>query len=284
MDAEAFEELAGYYGPGSVTWRVGREAVLLMGGGRAVLMQLAHPLVAAGVYQHSSYEQDQAGRFRRTFELGQTLAFGTRSEARKAAQTINQRHKPVQGTLQRQAGDFTADAAYHARDPELLLWVHATLVESILHVYQLLVAPLALAEQERYWQESFASARLLGLTPAQLPSNLAAFKGYMQDMLGSSKLAVTPEARRLADLVLHPRAPLPTRPLFEATANITIGLLPLRLREMYGYRWNAGQQYLFNAWVKSTKRLLPLLPVWLREFPRARAAKARVRHALAETA
>lgn len=284
MDAEAFEELAGYYGPGSVTWRVGRETVLLVGGGRAVLMQLAHPLVAAGVYQHSSYQQDPAGRFRRTFDLGQALAFGTRSEARKAAQTINQRHKPVHGTLQQQAGDFGPDAAYRARDPDLLLWVHATLIETILQVYQLLVAPLAPAEQERYWQESFASARLLGLTPAHLPPTLAAFNSYMQTMLSSNTLAVTPEAKTLASLVLHPRAPLPTRPLFEATANITIGLLPPRLREMYGYRWSQGQQFLFDAWVHSTKRMLPLLPAWLREFPRARAAEARVRHALAEIA
>ncbi|HEY7127527.1 MAG TPA: oxygenase MpaB family protein [Ktedonobacterales bacterium] len=284
MDSEAFEELAGYYGPGSVTWRVGREAVLLVGGGRAVLMQLAHPLVAAGVSQHSSYEQDPTGRFRRTFTLGQTLAFGTRSEARKAAQTINQRHKPVEGTLHAAAGDFAAGAPYHARDPDLLLWVHATLIESILHVYQLLVAPLAPAEQERYYQESFASVRLLGLPPAHLPQNFAAFTDYMQMMLASNNLAVTPEAKTLANLVIRPRAPLPTRPLFEATANITIGLLPPRLREMYGYHWNAGQQFLFDAWVRSTRRMLPLLPGWLREFPRARAAEARVHHALAETA
>jgi uncharacterized protein (DUF2236 family) len=284
MDSEAYEELAGYYGPGSVTWHVGREAVLLAGGGRAVLMQLAHPLVAAGVYQHSSYQQDPAGRFRRTFDLGQTLAFGTRSEARKAAQTINRRHKPVQGTLPAQAGEFAAGAAYSARDPELLLWVHATLIETILRVYQLLVAPLALAEQERYWQESFTSACLLGLTPAQLPPNLPAFRDYMQTMLSSNKLAVTPEARTLANLVLHPHAPLPTRPLFEATANITIGLLPPRLRDLYGYHWSAAQQFLFDAWVHSTRRTLPLLPGWLREFPRARAAEARVRHALAEIA
>ncbi len=284
MDAETFEELAGYYGPGSITWRVGREAVLLVGGGRAVLMQLAHPLVAAGVSQHSSYEHDPAGRFRRTFELGQTLAFGTRSEARKAAQTINQRHKPVEGMLDAAAGDFAAGSPYHARDPELLLWVHATLIDSLLHVYQLLVAPLAPAEQERYWQESFASVRLLGLPPAHLPPNMPAFKDYMQAVLASNQLAIIPEAKTLANLILHPRAPLPARPLFEATANITIGLLPPRLRDMYGYHWSVGQQFLFDAWVRSTRRVLPFLPNWLREFPRARAAEARVRHALAESA
>ena len=279
MDTDAFNELAGYYGPGSVTWRIDREAVMLAGGGCAVLMQIAHPLVAAGVSAHSAYERDPIGRFKRTFELSQALVFGTRSEARKAARTINQQHKPVVGTLNGEAGEFSAGTAYRARDPELLFWVQATLIDTLLRVYQLLVAPLTLAEQERFYQESLPVAPLLGLSADHMPPNLAAFTEYMRDMLTGDKLAVTPEAQQLARLVLHPRTPLPTRPLFEATAGITIGLLPPRLRTMYGFRWSAGQQFLFNAWVHSTRRLLPLLPSWLRELPGARAADARMRHA-----
>ncbi len=282
MDPGALSELAGYYGPGSITWRIDREAVLALGGSRAVLMQLAHPLVAAGVSQHSAYTSDPAGRFRRTFVLSQALVFGTRSEARKAAQTINRRHQPVRGTLGTTAGSFSSDAAYQARDPALLFWVHATLVDTILWLYPLLIAPLAPAEQEAYYLESLSSVRLLGVPPDYAPSTLAAFHDYMHTMLASDKVAVSPAARTLAAHVLHPPITPLAWPLFEATSQVTIGLLPPRLREQYGYRWGTGQQLLFDAWVQTTRRAIRSLPPWLREFPTARAAEQRIRRALRE--
>ncbi len=280
MDTEALSELAGYFGPGSITWRIDREAALMLGGNRAVLMQLAHPLVAAGVSQHSVYRSDPYGRFRRTFALSQALVFGTRSEARKAAHTINRRHQPVYGTLKSTAGDFPGGTPYQARNPALLFWVHATLVDTVLLLYPMLIAPLAPAEQEQYYQESLRMVRLLGLPPDYAPPTLAGFHDYMQSMLASDQLAVTPEARELATLVLHPPAPLVVWPLFEATANITIGLLPPRLRTMYGYHWSPVQQLLFDGWVQSTRRAIRRLPPWLREMPTARAAEQRVLRAL----
>ncbi len=281
MDREAFSEVAGYYGPGSVTWRVDREAVLLLGGSRAVLMQLAHPLVAAGVSDHSAYRTDPFGRFRRTFDLTQAIVFGTRTEARQAAQTINQRHQNVRGALDTDAGSFASGAAYQARDPDLLLWVHATLIDTILMIYSLLVAPLSPAEQEQFYLESLQTARLVGLSPDRCPPTLDAFQEYMRAMLSSDRLAVTPAAKELAALVLHPPKLPVAWPLFEATANITTGLLPPRLREMFGYRWGRGQQVLFAGWVGATRRTLRMLPPLLREFPQARAAEQRVARALA---
>lgn len=280
MERETLSEVTGYYGPGTITWRVVREAALLFGGNRAVLMQLAHPLVAAGVSAYSAYRSDPYGRFLRTFNLTQTMVFGTRAEARQAAQTINQRHQKVRGTLDEAAGSFASGAAYQARDPELLLWVHATLIETILRLYPLLVAPLAPAEQEQYYQESLQMVRLLGLPQDRCPPTLSAFQVYMDTMLSSDQLAVTPAAKELAALVLYPPAPLVAWPLFKATTTITLGLLPPRLRELYGYRWGRSQQVLFNAWVQHTRRLLPRLPLRLREFPAARAAEQRVRLAL----
>jgi len=276
MDRETFSEVAGYYGPGSITWRLGREAVLALGGNRAVLMQLAHPLVAAGVNDHSAFRRDPYGRFLRTYELTQAIIFGTRAAANKAAQTINQRHQHVRGTLGGAAGSFPSGAAYQAHDPDLLLWVHATLIDTVLQLYPMLIAPLAPAEQEQYYQESLRTVRLLGLPPDRCPPTLAAFHEYMRAMLNSDALAVTPAAKDLAALVLHPPARPVVWPLFEATANITIGLLPPRLRAMYGYSWGRGQQFLFDAWLRSTRRALPHLPPWLREFPMARAAEQRV--------
>src|SRR5215467_5724310 len=117
----------GYYGPESVTWKISREAAILLGGARAVLMQLAHPLVAMGVSEHSKYMTDPFGRARDTFLLGQMLNFGSTQTARQAAHTINRSHKHVHGTLPDQVGKYPAGTPYDARDPELLLWVQATL-------------------------------------------------------------------------------------------------------------------------------------------------------------
>jgi uncharacterized protein (DUF2236 family) len=280
MDGETFSDLAGYYGPGSISWRVVREAALLFGGNCAVLMQLAHPLVAAGVNEYSAYRSDPYGRFMRTLTLTQTIVFGTKTEARQAAQTINQRHQKVRGTLDTAAGSYADNTPYQARDPDLLLWVHATLIDTILRLYPMLIAPLAPAEQEQYYLESLQAVRLLGLPREHCPPTLAAFNDYMRMMLESDRLAVTPAAKELAALVLHPPAPAVVWPFFEATANITIGLLPPRLRAMYGYRWGRGQQMLFDLWVRQTRRMLRYLPPWLREFPAARAAEQRVLRAL----
>ena len=186
----------------------------------------------------------------------------------------------MRGTLDTAAGRFPSGAAYQARDPELLLWVHATLIDTILLLYPRLVAPLAPAEQEQYYLESLHSVRLLGLAPERCPPTLAAFQQYMRSMLSGDRLAVTPAARELAALVLHPPALPVAWPLFEVGTTITTGLLPARLRELYGYHWGRGQQLLFDAWVGGTRRALPQLPPWLREFPAARTAEQRVAHAL----
>ncbi|HXR66709.1 MAG TPA: oxygenase MpaB family protein, partial [Ktedonobacteraceae bacterium] len=113
----------GYYGPGSVAWKVNREWIVLLGGTRAVLMQIAHPLVALGVGNHSSYMTDPFGRAERTFTLGEKLTFGSSRTARQAARTINNFHKHVHGHLPTDAGAFANGTRYDARDPELLLWV-----------------------------------------------------------------------------------------------------------------------------------------------------------------
>ncbi len=142
----------GYYGPHSATWKLGGEAAVLLGGGRAVLMQIAHPLVAMGVSEHSSYMSDPYNRTMHTFMLGQLLTFGSTTTARKAARTINNLHVHVHGTLNTSAGEYTRGTAYYARDPELLLWVHATLVDTVLLVYRTLSGPVSLEEQDRYYQ------------------------------------------------------------------------------------------------------------------------------------
>ena len=271
------DELAGYYGPESMTWRIGSETALLLGGGRAVLMQLAHPLVAAGVGRFSSYATDPWGRAGRTIDLMTRLTFGTRSEARLAARTINRLHAGVAGSLDEPAGDLNAGTPYHARDLELLLWVLATLIDTGILVYTLLVGPLSPAERERYYQESKATTALLGLPASLMPLTLSAFHSYVRDTLESDRLSVTPAARDVARQVMHMPVPVMLRPVLMATEQFTIGILPPRLRTLYGFTWDEHRQALLDLSAASLRHLLPLLPPRVREIPQARAARHRLR-------
>jgi uncharacterized protein (DUF2236 family) len=280
LDARKLEddeaERRGFLGPQTVSWRIGGERALLIGGGRAVLMQLAHPLVAAGVGQHSSYRKDPWARTFRTIELMQRLTFGTRRDALDAARTINRLHTHVRGTLDVEAGTLSSDTPYYAKQADLLLWVVATLLDTVLLLYPMLVAPLSAADQERYYQESRYSIGLLGLPAVRMPETLSAFRAYMRSMLEGDTLATTPAARQVAAITMHMPVPLPLRPAFVLGEQVTIGLLPPRLRALYGYTWDAHRQAWLSAAAASSRHLMPLVPAQLRLVPRALAAWRRV--------
>jgi uncharacterized protein (DUF2236 family) len=238
--------------------------------------------VAAGVGQHSSWSSDPWGRTLKTIELTQRIAFGTRGDARDAARFINHLHAGVSGTVGWDTRQFSADTAYQARDPALLFWVLATLIDTILTLYPMLVAPLTDEEQARYYAEAVRSATLLGMPESVAPPSLAAFRVYMREMLASDVLAITPEAERVARVVMHMPAPFIARPVLMGAEQVTIGLLPPRLRELYGFTWDWRRQLLLDAWVRGTREVYPRLPKSVRLMPAARAARRRMR--MAETA
>ncbi len=257
----------GYYGPGSATWKIASEAVITLGGTRAVLMQIAHPLVAMGVSEHSSYMTDPFGRTEHTFILGQKLSFGSIATAQEAARTINRLHAHVHGILPDRAGAYSSGAQYRARDPELLCWVHATLIDTILYVYPLFIAPLSEEEQEQYYQESKSMAHLLGLPAADMPRTVNDLRQYVDKMVHSNHLAATPQSRQLARQVLFPRTPAILRPLLHLNTQITCALLPQPVREIFGLEWSAGQQRGFELFARSIRALVPRLPTDLRVLP-----------------
>jgi uncharacterized protein (DUF2236 family) len=257
----------GYYGPGSATWKIASEAAITLGGARAVLLQIAHPLVAAGVFEHSSYMTDPFGRAEHTFVLGQMLTFGSTSTAHDAAHTINRLHTHVHGTLTDQAGAFHSGTPYRARDPKLLLWVHATLIDTILSVYPLLIGPLCWQEQEQYYQESKTLAHLLGLSPQDMPETVQDLRQYVDDMVHSNRLAATPQARQLAHQVLFPQTPALVRPLLHLNAYITNALLPQPIREIYGIEWSISQQRSFEISMRGLRTVISRLPLSLRVLP-----------------
>ncbi len=271
----------GYYGPDSVTWKIGREWVVLLGGARAVLMQLAHPLVALGVSQHSDYMIDPFGRAGRTFMRGEELTFGATPLARQAARTINNQHKHVHGQIPMDAGCFAQGTSYDARDPELLLWVHATLVDTLLLGYTTFIGPLTHAEEAQYYEESKAVAHLLGLLPEQMPEGIDDLKHYVYKMIQSNRLAPTLQARELAFQTLFPPVSNAFRPLMHLNLYITNAMLPQSIREIYGFDWNKRQQRVFDLSARSLRLVLPRLPMLFRELPITRRLMRREARRLA---
>lgn len=267
MNTSSYSHNYGYYGPASVTWKVWRDSIVMLGGARAVLMQLAHPLVAIAVSAHSSYMTDPFGRAERTFLLGELLTFGSFEKARMAARTINHLHSAVHGTLPIDAGAFAKGTPYDARNPELLLWVHATLVDTMLLCYPLFIGPLTPIEQETYYQESKGVAHLLGLPPEKMPRTVHDLREYVQDMVHSNRIVATPQARQLAHQVLFPPVPAILRPIMHLNLQLTCALLPQPVREIYGLQWGSARQHIFDLSAWAMRAIIPRLPMYLREIP-----------------
>ncbi len=257
----------GLFGPESVAWKVAKEAVLNIGGARAVLMQLAHPLVAAGVSTHSSYMRDPIGRALRTFTLGQMLTFGSLTTVRQASRFINRLHTHVHGTLPTAAGMYAEHTPYKARDPELLLWVYATLIDTTLLIYPMFVGPFPPEEQEQYYQESKVLAPFLGLRAEHMPKTVEDLRRYVQDMVYSDRLAATPQARRLVQQVLFPPIPSVFRPFLHLHLQITCALLPQPVRDIYGLEWGPKRQRVFEISTIGLRTIISHLPESLRVIP-----------------
>lgn len=259
-------------GVGAVAQKINSEVVLLLGWGRAILLQLAHPLVASGVAEHSSFSAGPATRLRRlrqTIKAMIDLTFGTPEEVQAAADGINAIHDRVHGELSETAGNIPAGTTYSAHDPELLTWVHATLLDSFLITYELYVGPLTSEEKNRYCAEARSIETLLGIPPGFLPDNLADLDHYMEKMYAGGEIVVTETARRLAPEVVSPATPWMMRPVLWVFSFPTIGLLPTTIRQGYGYGWFWWQRLLLRFSAGATRTLLPFVWSTLRHWPRA---------------
>jgi len=253
---------------------------MLAGWGRAILLQIAHPLVAQGVADHSGFARDRRGRVRRlerTVRAMLALTFGTAEEAADAAAGINKIHDRVNGRLREGAGAFAAGTGYSAHDPALLAWVHATLVDTFLLTYERFVAPLSPAERDRYCREAGGVAPLLGIPPDALPRNTDELTAYMERMLSSGEIVVTGTARSLAREVLSPGLPWPARPLLALARLTTVGLLPPPIREAYGLEWSPRRERALHLLSAAARQSLPFLPPLMRHWPAARTAARRER-------
>jgi uncharacterized protein (DUF2236 family) len=267
MASGSLNEDHGLFGPDSIIWRVNRESAVTLAGTCAILMQFAHPKVAAGVRDHSSYQVDAAGRLRRTLDLTMAIVFGSRLEAMQAVRAINSRHRTVRGP------------GYSAMDPDLLLWVHATLVYSAIHGYRALVGPLRDAEADQYYQDTKEIGVLLGVPRELYPASVESFEAYLRGMIDRREVAVGADARRMSEVILHPEFRGVPRMAFAPLTVITAGLLPPSLREGYGLKWGRAQRAAFAAFRAGLPRLLAIAPEPVRWLPPARDAYRRSRTA-----
>ena len=282
-------EAAGFFGPESVTWKIDREMVLFLGGPRSLLLQIAHPAVAAAVEEHSDFRVDPLGRLNRTLDAVFTIVFGDRKAAREAAARVVRRHGPVKGVIDEKSASPWSGKTYDARDPELLLWVHATLVDTALLVYELVVGKLERRERERYYEESRVVGELLGIPFTVLPKTLDDFEDYFRSMVDGPALHVGRIARAQKEDLLRidpsygftsiygaewgkrwgraiDRAPM-KRLYGDVVRVVAAGMLPPRLSDAYGYRWGRRERVAYRALMGSMRATVPFVPKSVRFLP-----------------
>ena len=263
------------FAPSSITWRINREAAILAGGGVALLLQVAHPLVAAGVVAHSRFRTEPLQRLRNTLELMLTIVFSDAGDAIAAIREIERRHGRVRGTLETDIGRYPRGTPHNANDPELMFWVLATLVDTALRVYEMLIAPLDAADKTAYYEESKITARLFGIPEATVPHTWRDFQHYMNRMINGDALAVGPAGEEIAASIVDPPLVPGLKQVLQLSNIFTIGLLQPPLRERYGYSWSVVHEAGLTAAATLGQLSIPWLPSIARLMPQARAAMAR---------
>ncbi len=264
----------GFFGPASITWQVNRECAVFLGAGRAALLQLAHPWVAAALQQHSSLMNDAIGRFHSTFRVIYTMLFGTRAQALAASRQLYAVHRYIQGELPAGLGMYGRHDHYEANEVTALRWVYATLVESAILAYDFVLPPLSGPTREIYYRESHRIAALCGIPSALLPPDWTALTVYVAEMMDSPRLAVNEPAMRMGQAVLsgvgtRVRAPGWYRAL-------TASWLSRDLREGFGLPFGAAEQRALNRARRWLPRLYPHLPEALRFVGPFHEAQARL--------
>jgi uncharacterized protein (DUF2236 family) len=254
------------FSPSSVFWRVNRELVSGLAGPRAVLMQIAHPLIAAGVAEHSRYREHRFARLYRTSMAAAAITFGSRDLALRTIGAINRRHLAVHGTLQKQAGVFPAGTPYDANDPELKLWVLKTITDSALLVYETFVSPLSESEREEYYRDSLIVAKLFDIPEHLIPPTYSDFRRYMTGMLGGDVITVSDTAREIARQLFS--GSIDGRLLFLGSA-VGIGLLPERLRSQFSFGWTERRESWLARAAAASRRVRGHVPSILCSSPMA---------------
>lgn len=257
----------GYFGPQTITWKLYREPYTIVGGVRALLLQVAHPAVAEGVARYSNFKSDPFGRGFRTFKAMARIYFGDREQADQTARRLHHIHSGVRGEV--------GQKSFVATDPDLLLWVLATLTDTTIRVFERMPLPdLPTDWRERFYEESKITARLMGIPDEAYPQTLNDFQNYFNQMLHNDLLGSTPACRDIAQaIVRHPKAPGKWLDRFAA------GWMPEPLCTRLGITTRADSEQRLFRLMRRAHRLFLLIPRSLRYNPAYHQAMARIARA-----
>jgi uncharacterized protein (DUF2236 family) len=258
-----------YFDDSSVLRRVQREHFVALSGPRALLMQAAHPVAFTGFFMSTGSLEDPYSRLRRTADVLDTIIWGSRTDADRATAVVRRIHATKRGTLPEAVGKFPAGTPWAADDPELLLWILATLADSAWVLYERYVGPLKRSERDSYWQDMRVIGRLFGLRDGDMPPTSIELEAYVKEMIEGDVLHVSEQARELGiEIVLNPPVPVLARPLLELANFVTIGLLPAKIRRQYGLRWDPMRSVTLRVGAEYARRLVvPALPGRVRYRP-----------------
>lgn len=249
---------AGIFGPSSISWRVNRESALFLGAGRAALLQLAHPWVAAALDRHSNLRADPIARFHNTFRVVFSMVFGSLEQALAASQYVYELHTRIEGELPEAVADYLQGSRYEANEVNALVWVFSTLIESAVQAYDCVLPPLSRDERDAYYAESKTLAALFGIPPEALPPDWLEFEAYNREMLSSRLLGASAASRETAHWLLRgsgTRVPVPSW-----YRSLTIANLPERLREEFHLshtKQEAAMAERARYWLLCTYRRIP---------------------------
>jgi uncharacterized protein (DUF2236 family) len=265
---------AGIFGPSSVSWKVNRESALFLGAGRAALLQLAHPWVAAALDHHSNLRNDPLARFHNTFRVVFTMIFGTLAQALAASRHLYNLHTRIKGDLPEDVAGYRQDSSYEANEVNALIWVYATLLESALLAYESVLPPLSSDEREAYYQESKTLAALFGIPAEALPSDWGGFEAYNREMLASGMLGVNALSREMAQRVLHGRGSwVPVPEWYRA---MTAASMPERLRSEFALGYGRREEEAAARARSRLAKIYPKMPAALRFVGPYQEAEARL--------
>ncbi len=255
------DEDSGLFAPESMMWKISREHIILLGGPCAAILQVAHPAIARGVAEHSDFRKNALGRLTRTLEAVYQISFGTKAEVQQMARHIAAIHAKVRGEL---PGTTSASGYYSAMDPDLQLWVLATLVFSAVRMYEHFLTPLTLQEKEGYLADMRVWGTYFGLPLQHGPQDWASFAGYYNGMISGPVLGSDPICREVAQLVAWPQRPLWFKLAAWPLLPLTTEVLPSPVREKLGFSSVPWTRFLWKLLTVILPKIYCHLPKKLR--------------------
>jgi uncharacterized protein (DUF2236 family) len=253
-------------GPETIVWRRAGDVRVLLAAGYALVLQVAHPTVGAGVSEHSSFQEDPWGRLLRTLDYACTMVYGGETAARATGARIRGTHARIKGV--RPDGQ-----PYSALEPEAYAWVHATLAQGIVIAHERFGRRFSEAQREELWAQWLALGVLLGIEAHDLPADWPGFCCYFNEMT-MHRLQRTRAVNEVLAALARPTPPAPElyrpfwpvlrMPLAHGVLLSTVGLLSPALRAQLGLRWTRREEMELRALAVALRAATPVMPSWLR--------------------